>query len=104
MNYNLIKQAIEEKKCLNFLYDSHLRKVVPYLMGTKNGKYHVLCYQYGGTSLSGLSADTTQNWRCLELDKISAIEINNDELKIPNNHSQKQNCIENIEVELNYQV
>jgi len=101
--YDWIKQAIEEKKSLNLVYNDHIRQVCPCLLGSKNGKYYVLCYQYGGGSVSGLSADTTKNWRCLEVDKISAVQNNQDEFQVPENHSTIQSCVENIDIELNYQ-
>ena len=58
--------ALGKKPCKIFVRDEPERKVCPYLIGKSNkGEDHVLYYQYGGYSSSGLKDDgSSENWRC----------------------------------------
>lgn len=100
--YNLIKQAILNKQCITCTYNRHVRKMTPHVIGLKNGVRQALFYQYGGTSSSGLSNDATQNWRCIPVDKITNISINNDSFQTAANHSKTQTCVDEVDVEIDY--
>jgi hypothetical protein len=100
--YDLVRQAIINKECVTCFYNGYLRKMTPHVIGTKNGVRQALFYQYAGESSSGLSADPTKNWRCIPIDKIVNLEINNDSFQTANNHSKTQTCVENVDVEIEY--
>lgn len=100
--YQLIKQAILSKKCLTLTYKGYQRKMSPHVIGTKNGIPKAFFYQYGGESKSGLSNDHTKNWRCIIIDEIANISINNDKFQSTYNHSLSQTCIDYIDVEIKY--
>lgn len=58
------------------------------------GQLRVLCYQYGGESESGLGpAGSSDNWRCILLDKLSAIEPLEGPWHTAPNHSRPASCI-----------
>lgn len=101
-NYQIIKNAIQSRQCITCRYNGHVRKMSPYVIGTKNGNQQALFYQYGGTSSSGLSGDPAKNWRCIPINKISALSTNNDSFQTANNHSRRQTCVDNIDEEINY--
>ena len=50
--YDLIRQAIIEKKQVVAIYNGHQREMCPHVIGTKNGRQKALFYQFGGTSSS----------------------------------------------------
>ncbi|KKL72781.1 hypothetical protein LCGC14_2081440, partial [marine sediment metagenome] len=45
---NKIEKAMEERKSISAYYNRFFRKLSPYELGTKKGKYQCLFYQYGG--------------------------------------------------------
>ncbi len=100
--YDLVKQAILNKQCVTCYYNGYLRKMTPHVLGQKNGKQQALFYQYGGQSSSGLSADPIKNWRCIPIDKIENISINNDPFQTANSHSRTQTCVDSIDAEITY--
>lgn len=100
--YQIIKNAIQNRQCVTCRYNGHVRKMSPHVIGTKNGIQQALFYQYGGTSSSGLSEDPTKNWRCIPINKISALSTNNDRFQTAHNHSRRQTCVDNIDEEINY--
>jgi hypothetical protein len=100
--YNLVKQAILNKQCVTCNYNGYSRIMTPHVLGTKNGKQQALFYQYAGQSSSGLSADPNKNWRCIPIDKIENLSINNDLFQTANNHSRTQTCVDSIDVEVKY--
>ena len=101
-NYEIIRKAILEKKCVTCDYNGYTRKMTPHVIGTKNGKEQTLFYQYGGQSKSGLSSDPNKNWRCIPIDSIKNLSTNGDAFKTAHNHSQSQTCVDDIDVEVSY--
>lgn len=101
-NYQVIKEAILERKCVTCDYNGYRRKMTPHVLGLKRGKEQTLFYQYGGESSSGLSPDPTKNWRCIPIDKIQNLTINGDAFQTAQNHSQTQTCVDEIDVEVDY--
>ncbi|KGL62920.1 hypothetical protein [Polaribacter sp. Hel1_85] len=100
-NYDLIRQAILDRECITCSYNGYVRKMTPHVIGTKNGNKQALFYQYGGNSSSGLSSNPFKNWRCIEISKIKDLKLNSDLFQTANNHSKKQTCVDNIDVEVN---
>lgn len=68
---SLIRRAIEEKTCLEGVYAGHRRQLCPHVLGTKQGRPRVLCFQYGGTSSRGLAPGG--DWRCLPLESLTEV-------------------------------
>ena len=101
-NYDLIKEAILKKKSITCDYKGYSRKMSPHVLGTKNGREHALFYQYAGESESDLSLDPSHNWRCIFVDQIENLTINDDEFYTFKNHSQRQTCVDIIDVEISY--
>lgn len=100
--YELVKQAIQNKQCVTCLYNGYLRKMTPHVIGTKRGTSQALFYQYGGQSSSGLSSDPAKNWRCIPIDKIEQLVINDDIFQTANNHSRNQTCVDVIDAEVDF--
>ena len=101
--YQLVRQAIIEKKQIIAQYKGHRREMCPHVIGTKNGKVNALFYQFGGTSSSGpIIPQSTKNWRCIPVHGLDIIEVRDGEWHSYSYHTQEQTCIDNVEVEVDY--
>lgn len=66
-----IKQAITNKKIIEFFYDGKQRIVEPYLIGTTStGKQSLRAYQIGGHSNSKMPS-----WKLFTIMKISNVKV-----------------------------
>ena len=99
--YDLVRQAIIEKKQIHATYGGHHREMCPHVIGTKNGRQQALFYQHGGSSSSGLGRPE-QNWRCIPLDGLTNVTIHDGDWHSYSNHSQDQTCVDVIDVEVSY--
>jgi len=71
MTLTRIKQAITNKKIIEFFYDGKQRIVEPYLIGTTTtGKQSLRAYQIGGHSNSGIPS-----WKMFTIMKISSVKV-----------------------------
>lgn len=75
--YRLNWTAVANKRPIEATYQGRLRLLCPHRLGrNRAGRPRVLCYQYGGESQSGLQAvGSPQNWRCVELEKLSRVKL-----------------------------
>jgi hypothetical protein len=65
----------------------------------KNG-FRVLCYQYGGGSLSGLQpAGSPANWRCVALEKLSKVKLTDNAWHTAPNHSRPASCVAEADID-----
>ena len=65
--YDVLAQAIEERRVVTFTYDGFLRVVEPFLLGTTTaGRSALRAYQTAGGSRSG----TVPGWHLFSLGKI----------------------------------
>lgn len=102
-NYDIIRKAIQEKKCITCNYNGYIRRMSPHVIGiSKKGVEQTLCYQYAGDSSKGLSTDPSKNWRCIEVVKISNLIINDDDFESASNHSRPQSCVDDVDVEVSF--
>ena len=101
-NYDLIYKAISNKMSITCFYNGYLRKMTPHVLGTKNGGINALFLQYDGGSSKGLGTDLSKNWRCIPINDITDMQINNDGFYTANNHSKAQSCVELVDVEIDY--
>jgi len=103
VSYQLVRQAILEQKSIHATYSGRYREMTPHVLGTKDGKPQALCYQYGGESSSRpIEPDgSAVNWRCIEIAKLSNVEIVDGRHTAPN-HSRPQTCVGTVDVEVTY--
>ena len=101
--YQAVRQAIEEKKQIVAVYNGHTREMCPHVIGTKNGREQALFYQFGGTSSSGpIIPNSTDNWRCIPILGLDIIEVRDGKWHSYSYHTQKQRCVDIVEVEVDY--
>ena len=66
-SYELIKQAIEQKKQMSLQYHGYTRNICPYVLGkNKNGKERALALLVRNTPSGPLAG----GWECLDLDHV----------------------------------
>ncbi len=79
-----IRQAIAEKRLLEFFYDGYHRIAEPHVYGIKNGKYQLLTYQVRGQSGS---AWNLPNWRRFDIDRITGLRVLSEHFLGPRDYS-----------------
>jgi predicted DNA-binding transcriptional regulator YafY len=67
----LIAQAINQKKLIEFTYQGRHRVTEPHVLGITNGIKQVLCYQTGGHSSRGNLPD----WRRFDLHEMVGLKV-----------------------------
>ncbi len=98
-NFEIIENAMNEKKSISAYYDGYFRKLSPYELGTKKNEYQCMFYQYGGESSSGrINGKSKGNWRCLKLKKLEQIQILDEPLHKPDmiTHKKPSYCVDNV--------
>jgi hypothetical protein len=98
----LLRLAIRQRQPVAAVYDRCHRSLCPHRLGwNKDDMRRVLCYQYGGESVSGLaSGGAPSNWRCLAVEKRTAVNLVGDGWHTAPNHSRPQSCIVRVEMDV----
>jgi hypothetical protein len=97
--FELIKQAILEKKLISAVYHERPRELCPHVVGWKAEREHALLFQVGGDSAKGLAP--TGAWRCLNLDELSEVEMYEGEFVTgPGYYDTPQKCVDKIEAQI----
>lgn len=97
--FELIRQAIAERKLISAVYHAKSRELCPHVLGWKAEREHALFFQVGGDSAKGLA--TTGSWRCLNLDELSEVELHHGEfLTGPGYYDNPQKCVDRIEAQI----
>ena len=101
--YDILKDAIVNKKQVFFDYDEHGRGACPHVIGTKNGEQKVLVRQFAGFTSAGL-VDPDGEWKCLFIDKIENLRSEEGEWHTgpEYGHTKPQTCVDEIDVEVDY--
>jgi hypothetical protein len=99
--YGLIRKAVTGRKPVSAVYDSLPRQLCPHRLGRNSaGQARVLCYQYGGDSSTRLEpSGSPGNWRCMNVEKFSRVELLDDIWRTAPNHSRPQTCISEVDVD-----
>lgn len=101
--YELLKQAILKKQQVIATYDGFHREMCPHTLGYKNGRAHCLFYQFGGQSSSGpIIPGSDKNWRCIPVDRLSNLVIQDGPWHTGTRHTRRQSCIDVIDVEVSF--
>lgn len=102
-NYDLIAEAIKNKKQVIAMYKGKLREMCPHVLGRKNGKEQALFYQFGGESSSSIIIPGSEsNWRCIQLDGLTNVSLRDGDWHTADNHSRNQTCVDDIDFEVSF--
>ena len=99
--YRLIWTAVEHRRPIAAIYNHRRRQLCPHRLGrNKQGQLRVLCYQYGGESESGLQpAGSPANWRCIAVEKLSAVELLEGSWRTAPNYSRPASCVADADID-----
>jgi len=102
--YELLRFAAAHRQPVAAAYDGLPRLLCPHVLGRKSGRLHVFCYQFGGSSNSGLptASGRVGVWRCLAVERLSQVELRADAWHTEL-HSPRQTCIDEIEFDADAQ-
>lgn len=99
--YAWVYRAVEQRRPISASYHGRRRLFCPHRLGRNSkGELRVLCYQYGGESESGLGPPgSSDNWRCIALEKLSAVRLLKGPWQTAPNHSRPASCIVNPDID-----
>jgi hypothetical protein len=97
--YRMIAQAILERKQVLCMYDGFPRAVCPVMLGHRQGRERALTYQFAGGASKGLPAGG--QWKCLDLAKMSDVELRSGAWHDGASHSMPQHCIDEVDLDIN---
>ena len=99
--YELLRTAILNKRQVIATYGGYRREMCPHALGLKKGRLHCIFYQFGGASSSGpIIPGANQNWRCIPIDGLSDIVIQDGPWFSSSNHTRPNTCIDVVHVEV----
>lgn len=97
---DLIVEAIRGKKQVLAIYDGLRREMCPHVVGYKDGNPHCLFYQFAGESSGTIYPQgdprAYQNWRCMDIDKLSNVRLRDGEWYSLSWHKRRQTCVDEI--------
>lgn len=98
---DLLRDAIATRKQVTAHYQRKDREFCPHILGTKNGKFHCLVYQFAGASSKGLVAGAPDNIRCFAVEGLSAVSVREGAWHTsPLFATSTQTCVDVVEVEV----
>ena len=99
--YRLVWAAVASRRPMKAIYKKRPRLFCPHRLGrNRAGDRRVLCYQYGGESESGLAPmGSPENWRCVVLERLQAVELLEGSWITAPNHSRPTHCIVYIDID-----
>ena len=102
--YGLLRLAAARRQPVAATYNGRVRLFCPHVSGRKSGRLHVLCYQFGGSSNSGLQMTPGRvgGWRCLAVERLSRVELRA-EAWYTEPRSPRQTCIDEIDFDADAQ-
>jgi hypothetical protein len=103
--YELLLRAAARRQPVAAMYDGQPRLLCPHVLGRKSGRLHVLFYQFGGSSNSGLpmAPEGVGDWRCLAVEKLSQVELST-ETWHTQQRSRRQTCIDEVDFDVDSQL
>jgi hypothetical protein len=103
--YGLLRTAASRRQPVAALYDGLPRLLCPHVLGrNKEGSLRAFCYQFGGSSGSGLRSgpEGLGEWRCLAVDKLSLVELATGAWRTEP-RSRPQHCVEKMDFDVDAQ-
>lgn len=103
--YALLRSAAARKQPVFAVYDGLPRLLCPHVLGrNREGRLRAFCYQFGGSSGSGLrmAPEGMSGWRCIAVDKLSQVELWTGTWRTEL-CSSRQRCVEEIDFDADAQ-
>ena len=99
-DYQTIRDAVQRRLIVTAEYRGHPRVFCPHVIGRKKGREHVLGFQFGGSSSSGLPPGG--EWRCFDIVGLSNVFTSSGIWHTGSSHSRPQSCVDDIDAEVTY--
>lgn len=97
--YAVLRAALLARQQVTFTYGGHIRQVCPHILGWKGSTQHVLAFQFGGTSSSGLPP--AGEWRCFEVHRIAGATSQDGAWFAGGpSHKRPQSCVDRVDVQV----
>jgi hypothetical protein len=103
--YDLLCAAAARKQPVAAIYDGFPRLLCPHVLGrNREGRLRAFCYQFGGSSGSGLRVgpEGIGGWRCIAVEKLSQVEIRVGAWRTES-RSSPQHCVQEIDFDADAQ-
>ena len=103
--YDLLRAAATRRQPVAAMYDGLPRWLCPHVLGrNREGRLRALCYQFGGSSGSGLrlGPEGIGGWRCIAVEKLSQVELRAEAWRTEPRAS-RQHCVEEIDFDADAQ-
>jgi hypothetical protein len=98
---DLLRDAIKLRRQVSAHYQGQVREFCPHILGTKNGKFHCLVYQFAGTSAKGLIPGSPVNIRCFAVEGLSNLSVRDGAWHTsPLFATSTQTCVDVVDVEV----
>jgi hypothetical protein len=97
--YQLITQAMQERKQVLCRYEGFARALSPIMLGHKQARERVLGFQFAGGASKGLPPGG--QWKCFDLAKMTEVELRVGEWHVGTHHRQPQHCIDEVDLDIN---
>lgn len=105
---DLLREAIAARLPVYAVYDGRKRWLCPHTLGYKNGKLHLLAYQYAGESSSRPivtpvvpSDGPPSQWRCIVVGELSDLAIlEPGPWYTCQRHTRCQTCVDDVIIEV----
>lgn len=92
----LLERAIEGREQVVATYEGAVREFCPHALGRKGDARHVLAYQFGGESRSGLPS--RGEWRCFAVAQLVGAILRPGPWHTATNVFNPQSCLDTIDV------
>ncbi len=100
---SLLRRAMRERRPVGAYYRGRWREFCPHVLGEKGIREHVLGYQFGGSSSTGLGPPgSPSNWRCFDLDLLDGVTLGSGPWFTAHNHSRPQSCVDCVDAEVRW--
>ena len=97
--YDVVRDAIEQKKQIVATYKCLIREMCPHCIGlNKDGGEQALFFQFAGESKSGLAPGG--QWRCLKLSELSNLSVRVGDWHTDATHQKQQTCVKQVDLEV----
>jgi len=103
--YGLLRAAAARKQPVAAMYGGFPRSLCPHILGrNREGRLRAFCYQFGGSSGSGLrlGPEGSGGWRCIAVEKLSQVELRADAWRTES-RANRQHCVEEIDFDADAQ-
>lgn len=99
--WDLLAQALSERRTVKASYHGTDRLLCPHALGWKNGRPKLLAYQIAGSTTHGaLPAEAQRRWRSMFVDEIEAAIFADEPWGTADNYSLSTNAIDQVELAL----